>query len=277
MEQSNNGNVAQDGNVQMPDLKLHGQIPITTNSGKRLCSELSPLSEINDDALLKRIETMIEKSMAKFVAEVKLSLEQSVKTLIDEHFKTFKSEMKEEIDQSERHNTLRVKCESEMLESYNRRENLRIVGMTSGDGYETNETTEAKVLELAKKIDANVVSSDISIAHRLPSKRPGPKPIIVRFARRIAKINLLRNKKKLQEPGWNQIRVYEDLTTARMRFFNLMKSDTRISNVWTREGTIHYIWKDDNNKYTINNLFEGGLFLSYDISDMENCFSLNRE
>ena len=277
MEQSNNGNVAQDGNVQMPDLKLHGQTPITTNSGKRLCSELSPLSEINDDALLKRIESMIEKSMAKFVAEVKLSLEQSVKTLIDEHFKTFKSEMKEEIDQSERHNTLRVKCESEMLESYNRRENLRIVGMTSGDGYETNETTEAKVLELAKKIDANVVSSDISIAHRLPSKRPGPKPIIVRFARRIAKINILRNKKKLQEPGWNQIRVYEDLTTARMRFFNLMKSDTRISNVWTREGTIHYIWKDDNNKYTINNLFEGGLFLSYDISDMENCFSLNRE
>ena len=45
--------------------------------------------------------------------------------------------------------------------------------------------------------------------------------------------------------------MYEDLTTARVRFFHLMKSDTRISKLWTKDGTIHLVWKDDNK--TINN------------------------
>ena len=271
----------------MPGLKLHGQTPISSAAGKRLCAELSPLSESPEESLRTKIDSLIEtkfdslieKSLAahipKFLAELKASIDQSVKSLVEEHFKTYKEEIRKEMENADRHNALRTKCEAETLETYNRRENLRILGAPCSEGYEDNKTTECKVLELAKTIDAEVVSSDISIAHRLPSRRPGSKPIIVRFARRIARINILKNKKKLKDLAGNQIRIFEDLSTARIRFCNLMRADTRINNVWTRDGVIHFIWKEDEKKYTLNNLFEGGLFLGYNIDDVEECFQIN--
>ena len=84
---------------------------------------------------------------------------------------------------------------------------------------------------------------------------------------------MLRNRKKLQEKNIN-VQMYEDLTTAGVRFFNLMKSDTRISKLWSRDGTIYFVWKDDNKTYTINNLYDGGIFLEYDIADVEYCFHI---
>ena len=86
---------------------------------------------------------------------------------------------------------------------------------------------------------------------------------------------MLRNRKKLQEKKIN-VRMYEDLT-ARVRFFNLMKSDTRISKLWTRDGTIYFVWKDDTKTYTINNLYDCDIFLEYDIADVEYCFHITRE
>ena len=73
------------------------------------------------------------------------------------------------------------------------------------------------------------------------------------------------------------VRIFEDLTMARIRFLNLMKADTRISKSWTRDGTNFFIWKDDYKTYNINNLYEGGLFLNYEIDDVEGCFYINRE
>ena len=264
----------------LPGHKFQGQTRISTNIGKRLCSELSPLTESVDDVLMNKIQALIESSLAtylpKFIAELRLTIDQSIKSLIAEHFNSFTTEIKEEMDIRERNNTLRGKCEAEVLETYNRRENLRVVGIECETEYEQNEVTETKVLDLAKKIEVTMASSDISIAHRLPTNKPGPKPIIVRFARRIARINMLRNRKKLQEQKIN-VRMYEDLTTARVRFFNLMKSDTRISKLWTRDGTIYFVWKDDNKTYTINNLYDGGICLEYDIADVEYCFHITRE
>ena len=62
--------------------------------------------------------------------------------------------------------------EAEVLETYNRRENLRVVGIECETEYKQNEVTETKVLDLAKKIEVTMSSSDISIAHRLPTNKP---------------------------------------------------------------------------------------------------------
>ena len=269
-----------DDGLPLPDLRFHDQTPIMRSVGKRLCSELSPLAE-NDEVLMGKIESMIKTSLAthlpSFIAQVQSTIDQSIKTLITEHITPFKDEIREELKHQERQNTLQVKSEAEMLESYNRRENLRIIGVEGKVGHEENDTTASKVLEVAKKMDANVTEWDISIAHRLPSLKPGPKPIIVRFARRVARISMLKNKKKLPERNLPNVRVYEDLTMARIRFFNLMKADSRINKAWTRDGTIFFIWKEDNKTYTINNLYDGGLFLEYSIDDVEECFTFNRE
>ena len=55
------------------------------------------------------------------------------------------------------------------------------------------------VLEIATCLEAGLQPNDISIAHRLPSRfSSSAKPIIVRFSRRVAEIELLRRKKELK-------------------------------------------------------------------------------
>ena len=117
----------------LPGLKFQGQTLISTNIGKRLCSELSPLTESVDDVLMNKIQALIESSLSTYlpniIAELRLTIDQSIKSLIAEHFNSFTTEIKEEMDIRERNNTLRGKCEAEVLETYNRRENLRVVGI----------------------------------------------------------------------------------------------------------------------------------------------------
>ena len=51
-----------------------------------------------------------------------------------------------------------------------------------------------KFLNVAKEIGAETEKTDISIAHRLPGQITNPRPMIVRFSRRVAKVVLLRKK-----------------------------------------------------------------------------------
>ena len=52
-----------------------------------------------------------------------------------------------------------------VLEAYNRQDNLRVVGIKCETKYEQNEVTETKVLDVAKKNEVTMASSDISKAH----------------------------------------------------------------------------------------------------------------
>ena len=109
----------------------------------------------------------------------------------------------------------------------------------------------------------------------LPSRNAGNKPVIVRFARRrIKKIDLLKKKKNLvNHEELSDIKIFEDLSAARVNFLKIMRSDERIQSTWTREGTIFFIWKADEKLYKINELYEGGQFLEYILDVVRNCFN----
>ena len=64
-----------------------------------------------------------------------------------------------------------MKCEAEVLETFNRRDNLRVVGIECETEYEQNEVTDTKVLDLRKKIEVKMTSTDTSIAHRQPTDK----------------------------------------------------------------------------------------------------------
>ena len=105
-----------------------------------------------------------------------------------------------------------------------------------------NDTTR-KVIDVSNSIDAGLSENNNSVAHRLPS-RMHLKPVIVRLSRRASKIKLLQNKKKLASlSGLNDFKIYEDITRTRMNFIKLMRSDDRVETVWTRDGTIFFVWK----------------------------------
>ena len=55
------------------------------------------------------------------------------------------------------------------------------------------------VLKTAETIGEDLESRDISIAHRIPGKQGAPKPVIVKFGRRVTKVEIMRKKKELKE------------------------------------------------------------------------------
>ena len=107
---------------------------------------------------------------------------------------------------------------------------------------EYNETID-KVLEVIDRVESVVEASDISIAHRLPGKH---NHIIVKFNRRVAKLDLLKKKKNLAElDDMNYISVVEAITRPRLNFLNIMKIDNRIKSAWVLEGVLDYMWNND--------------------------------
>ena len=70
-----------------------------------------------------------------------------------------------------------------------------------------------------------------------------------------------------QVNGFGDVNIFGDLSTARLNFLRILKTDERIQSTWTREGTLYFIWKEDQRVYKINGLWEGGDFLVYDKLD----------
>ena len=95
----------------------------------------------------------------------------------DELRSELNSEMNE-IGFSETRNQLRAQCESEVLETYNRRD-IRIFGLqekktTNKEGRMMGESMEESanhVLKIAQDIGADIESQDNSIAHQIPGKQ----------------------------------------------------------------------------------------------------------
>ena len=270
---------------KMPDLRYHNQTPLAKPDNKRLCSALSPMTEEytedNGNDLTKTVQEAIQAGVASSMPGIMKSIQDQlttkIKAVIDECLKNLREDITNEINgavfYAEERSALKAECESEMLESYNRRENVRIIGMpdSSADVIE-------RVVNLASALEAEVSANDISIAHPLPTKKPGPRPLIVRFSRRVAKVNLLRNKKNLDKfDDLKNVRIFEDMTAPRLKFFNLMKSDNNIEKVWSREGTLHYVKAGgDSRVYKINSLYDGGQALGYNFYTVQSCFKDTR-
>jgi hypothetical protein len=69
------------------------------------------------------------------------------------------------------------------LEQYSRRDCLEITGIPAA----VNENPAKLVQELSEVIGLDLVESDISIAHRLPSTKKVKDRLIVKFSRRVKK------------------------------------------------------------------------------------------
>ena len=83
-----------------------------------------------------------------------------------------------------------------------------------------------KVVELSDACEAKLNANDISIPQRLSSKKPGERPVFVRLARRAGELQILRNNRAISnKKGYENVKVFGDLTALRVRFFNILKTD----------------------------------------------------
>ena len=122
---------------------------------------------------------------------------------------------------------------------------------------------------IANGADAKVLPSDISITHRLPGRNGKPRPIIVRFSRRVARLEMLRKKKSLRD---KEQTIFEDVTQPRAQFLNLMRQDNRIQSVWTLEGAIYFVWEGNDYVHKVHGLYEGSQLLTYTFDVVEKYF-----
>ena len=136
------------------------------------------------------------------------------------------------------------------LDQYGRRPNIEIVGITESISDKQLEITVIKILN--KIGTSNVQHYDIVGCHRLRSKdRFGNRNTIVRFVNRKIAYSSLRNKKlvyKCRDMGFSNLSIVENLCPTNKSIFEMMnklKSEGRLSNVWSYNGTIHF-------KYTNN-------------------------
>ena len=117
------------------------------------------------------------------------------------------------------------------LEQYDRRQNLIFEGVPQFQNENVTEIT----LSLASKLDVNLTANDISIANRLPFKRPRPNSgsnetrrhprIIVCFFSRQKRNEMYSNSMKAKDISdfpvhdMNKLHVNENLTQRRKRLF----------------------------------------------------------
>ena len=101
--------------------------------------------------------------------------------------------------------------------------------------------TIKKVMDVSHSIDAWRFENNISVVYPLPSQMH-LNPVIVRFTRRVAKVKILQNKKKIASlSGLTLVNVHKEITRPRMDFIELMRSDDRVESVWTWDGTIFFV------------------------------------
>ena len=144
------------------------------------------------------------------------------------------------------------------LEQYGRRQNLEIVGVPEKE----DENTNAIVLEVAKMLDVDIMSSHISTSHRLPKKKAssrnnsGSSPIIVRFTSRDIRNQIYANRKmarfvdlkNFSVSDTKNIFVNENLTPTRKQLFWKTKQEVKNNSwkyIWTHNGNV-FVKKDDN-------------------------------
>ena len=266
-----------------PELRYLDETPkAKTNANKRARSELSP---INENELEKNthdaMQSAIKEAIPDIVAKIMKKIDDTINNKVKEALKGVKEDLRKDVNQEfgsiEAKIDMKSKCDVEMIEQYNRRDNIKVFGIreeVTGDNvpiHETPEHTMQKVISVCQDIEAEINQNDISIAHRLPSRNNAAKPIIVKFSRRVAKIEVMRKKRILREQA-SAIKIFEDLSKPRMNFLHLLKSDVRIAAAWTKEGNIFYTMKDHQRVHKISNLYNGAMDLGYMIQDLESCF-----
>ena len=147
-------------------------------------------------------------------------------------------ELKIDIEQEKA--KLKTLSKIELLETYNRRDNIKIQGLEQNLALgqrETYQETAEIVQKVAQEMNVRVEKNDISIAQRLPSNNGTPKPVIARFTRRVTKIELLTKKKNLHGNSLlGNVRIYEDATKVRVNFMNLLRNDERINTFGSERG-----------------------------------------
>ena len=107
-----------------PPLSYLGRTPVA-KVPKRGCTELSPVTENPDANLEAIIQNAIRNAIPDIMAQMQQQLEASIARAVQDSLATFKQQVKTEMVDLENRCYLKTLSESDVHESYNRRDNVK--------------------------------------------------------------------------------------------------------------------------------------------------------
>ena len=247
----------------------------------KLDSMSSDLGQIKADlkAILKKED--VEKLIAQTVKDVVLSLEEQMKNNImttvnekcehlqsqiesvtfennllkdrmknmDELIENNNYEMKEKIKE----NLQKVNEVTKMAnynEQYSRKNNFKIMDIVE-ENYETEEVLTEKVSSVLNKQGVNLSKEEIIAIHRLPTKKSGIKPVIIKTVNNNVKSRVMRKRKDLKNAG---NRIVDDVTKMNTGLINRLFLHEQIQSAWFFNGSVFGLTHE--NERIKFNLFE---------------------
>ena len=213
--------------LPQPNLK-----EVMASFSQKLEESLSAMREENHEV----------RKLATFLSEKYDELHREIETLKKERKTVKDAEMA----------ACRAINELEELKQYQRKNNLIVYGIPT----EREEDVFHKISDIGKTLGVEITRANIDAAHRLPSTKPGPQPIIVKLNNRWKKEEILssrRQKKTLKtsEIGYSDggnIYINEHLTPRNETIAKKcreLRQQGKIFATWVRDCKI-YIRKNQN-------------------------------
>ncbi|CAF1555856.1 unnamed protein product [Didymodactylos carnosus] len=110
-------------------------------------------------------------------------------------------------------------------------------------GIKEEENPKEQIVEIAKCMNVELTKDDIEVAHFTGGVRDGKRGVIACFYSREMCMELLKKRKKLQQPQGRKYVVFEDCTQRTMGLYNKMRtkvSDAKKFHVYIRNGRVLY-------------------------------------
>ena len=153
--------VANESGEELPDLQFHDTTPITKSNNKRGYAEMSPIQEqqINElmgnevwntkieEMIIKSVNNAVPKIIESVITQIQSTMIGTVKQVVGAIKEEIIEQVSQDIQSSELRTTLRARCEAELLENYNRRDNLKIFGLDEKTHVDDKGKTRPKVLK----------------------------------------------------------------------------------------------------------------------------------
>ena len=183
--------------------------------------------------LIQKFESSMEKKMNTRVGQIQKEMQEKIDALSVEN-----QDLRRRIDQiteTVKNNKKSVnenfRLSQEALESanyneqYSRKNNVKVMNFPRRDQQDLRSDFIHKV---KKDLNVELHERDVVAIHRLPSHKPGPNPVIVKFFNSDIKRKVMRVRKDLKD----NVRLSDDVTKRNMQLIHQLRDMNCFESVW---------------------------------------------
>lgn len=233
---------------------LHNQID---EIGTDLKTIKEDIQKINEGVMKKEdMVALIKSTVEEIMKEINKNIEVTIEIKLEEktrnlnkEIETLKNENAALKNQLEQNNS---KFEKKILEveklsmhanekanrneQYSMKHNLKIMGVAESNKTETKQELINKVFDLFKAQNVTINKDGIQEIHRLPSKKPGPKPVIIKTFTTDDKATMMRARKQMNQGGH---RLVDHVTKPNTELIQMLNKHREISSAWYFNGSVY--------------------------------------